>query len=442
MTIDKYNIDDLENILIFGAGNAAKQLVSELNINTAIFASSTGGEKILSKKSIKYTDLPTDKLFNIIIASQFVVDIYRLIKKSSISYQNIYYFNLYRKSICLADDLFRIKKKELTLYAFYDLEQNPVSFDACVFANAAELYRVENNFEAIHFVIVPPILKYGRLCDSHFYSNGSLTAYKDRIDMLLVPVFSLIPSKIGCSVLAHREEVECLLTKNQNFPYSYNVNKPKDTHKPMDFFKLSRPIGFFQAPERAKQFIKDYLDNNKAKKIIIFTIREYLNQPNRNNNLDVLNKFIGSLCKKTYHPIIIRDTVNSGRGAIDKLAEFCNFSVASVDVGIRMALYESAYLNIFCNNGPVMLAAFNKKTNYIVFKLIDEDISCTTSKFFKARFGIDETNKYYRWANSNYQRLVWKDDSFETMTLEFNKFVKDFVDAWTKVMNLDRFDVA
>lgn len=428
MSINPRSVHELTNLLIFGAGEAAVTFIADynLNINHITLASSNGGETLLSKSVQAFEKLPaTRDKYNIVIASQYFYDIYTLINNSDIDVENIYCFNIYTKEVIIAKQLLRNKNPKNTLYAFYDLEQNPASYDACVFANAAELYRQKNDYKDIHFIIVPPILKYGRLCDANFYNNGQEQAFKERINALLVPIFSLIKTTVGCSVLAHREEGISYLLKGTRgvFPNGYDINLPADNHNPIQLLALPTKVGFFSAPARAKTFVHQFIKATTNLPIVCFTIREYLDEPDRNNDISELIPFLESISEQGYFPIIVRDTANAGEVSIKGLEKYQCFSMASLDVGIRMALYEYALMNFFTNNGPVALAAFHSKVNYMVFKLADESIRCTSSAFFKDRYGIDNSHAQYLWANHNEQRIFWTHDSFDNMSKEFNRFI-------------------
>jgi len=430
MKLTDEQIKRLDNLVVFGAGEAAKSLVSFFKLNDKPFhmVSSFGGGKFNERDVKRFDDLEqsdSNRPYNIIIASQYFYDIFKMIQESHIKHYHIYCFNVYMNEVLPVQEVLRQSQESKTLYAIYDLEQNPASFDACVFANAAEVYRIANDYNKICFVIVPPILKYGRLCDANFYENGNVQAFKERVDSLLIPIFSLIPSNISTAYLPNRNDVSSVIKNKHIFPINYDQDKPVDTHNPMKMFELPNPIGFFKAPRRSVKFVDDCFFKLKHKHILTFTVREYLDEPTRNNDLVQLSLFIKSLDLNKFHPVIVRDTANAGKATIRNLEQYQCFSMASMDIGVRMALYETATMNFFCNNGTASLAAFSKKCNYVILKLKDETIRCTNSDFFRERFGIDETHEQYLWANNINQRINWNYDSFGNMTNEFNRFLSE-----------------
>ncbi|GHF80419.1 hypothetical protein [Thalassotalea marina] len=417
------DLKTISQLVIYGAGAASQQLVEYFQLQAEQYSICTthGGEGFLNKTAAAFSTLPSGE-YHVVIASQYFYEIYCEIKRSTINVAQVYCYNNVNNTVLPVESLLRQVKPNKTLYAVYDLEMNPASFDVCVFANAAEYYRREQGFDNIHFVVVPPILKYGRLCDASFYNQGAEQSFRERIEKLLVPILSLIPSKIGCSVLAHREEAEALLHEKALFPKLVDLNRPKDTHNPVALLPKNIPIGYFTADIRSSKFVEDMFGVNNQP-LITVTLREYLDQPKRNNDIDELVKFLTKVENCGFVPVIIRDTANCGKKAIEKLAKYQSFSNASLDIGIRMALYERAAMNFFVNNGPVALASFNHKVNYMVFKLVDESLLCTTQEFFRLRYAIDERDSQYFWAQHKQQKIFWQPDTCDFMWAAFKTYL-------------------
>lgn len=420
-----HDFKQLNHLVIYGAGGAAKDLIKQFSLANVQYnvVSTHGGEPFGGKQVVAFQELDKNTGYNIVIASQYFYEIYKQILQSDVEFENIYCFNVYTNEVVPVSVALRAHSKR-TLYAVYDLEQNPASFDACVFANAAECYRIEKGFDDICFVVISPILKYGRLCDANFYKNGDERAFKERIDFLLMPIFTLIPSHSSTIHFSDRSDVEPFLVDKHRFPEQYKTDEPCDVHNPILMFNLPQPIGFFQAPERARGFVKDYFSEQDTRRLVTFTVREYLDEPYRNNDIVELSKFIDSLDLTIYRPVLVRDTENAGKPPLKGIEKYENYPMASLDIGVRMALYERAFMNFFCNNGTASLAAFSQ-SNYIIFKLKDESIRCTSTEFFKRRFGIDEANRQYLWANHKNQIINWAYDSCTNLKREFNQFLRE-----------------
>lgn len=421
-------LESIENdLLVIGTGSSAQDFIEYYALSrdkTLVTCTHRVSRAPRGFKFVPFNDIPENKKYNIVIASQFFYEIYQKVLSSSIQYHAIYHFNNTKYTIHTVESLIRNENRDRILYAFYDLEQNPASFDACVFANAAEHWRRKKKLDAVHFVVVAPVLKYGRLCDANFYENGSITAYQERIEYLLTPIFSLIPARCGISFLPCREETT-YFTKNQHiFPENYHHQHPQDTHNPMTLFDLPQPIGYFRSPRRAAHFVADKLRqcSGEDRKTMTLTLREYVDAPSRNNNLAAWARFLPRLKKQGFNLVIVRDSCHAGRSALGGFEDYIHFPEASIDIGVRMALYEQAHCNFFCNNGVVLLAAFSAKANYIVFNLLDENRRCTNRDYFKHRFGLKYGAKNYLWSSHENQRLVWEYDTYECITREVERF--------------------
>ena len=90
-------------------------------------------------------------------------------------------------------------------------------------------------------------------------------------------------------------------------------------------------------------------------------------------------------------------------------------------MGLRIALYETAYLNFFVPNGCMVLASFNPRCSYIAMNQLPKDSIVTNKEAYK-RVGILGDN--YKFANQK-QRLCFKPDTYENIKTEFDRFVKD-----------------
>jgi hypothetical protein len=96
------------------------------------------------------------------------------------------------------------------------------------------------------------------------------------------------------------------------------------------------------------------------------------------------------------------------------------------NMGLRMALYETSYVNFFSPTGPSRLAVWNPKCSYICMNSLPKDSIVTTEEYFKERdLKIGEN---YKFALPN-QRFVFTPESFEGLVEEFEKFVNEVGDS-------------
>src|SRR6185312_15262811 len=91
------------------------------------------------------------------------------------------------------------------------------------------------------------------------------------------------------------------------------------------------------------------------------------------------------------------------------------FHEAAVAVGLRMALYERAYLNLGVNNGPMGLCWLNRRTRYITFKILSEAAAQTTPEYMEfLGFEIGQSLPFA----TPLQRWVWEEDTLEVIKRE------------------------
>ena len=58
-------------------------------------------------------------------------------------------------------------------------------------------------------------------------------------------------------------------------------------------------------------------------------------------------------------------------------------SEAAINLGLRMALYERAYVNLGVNNGPMGLCWLNDRTRYVTFKMLTDAVPQTTPEYMR-----------------------------------------------------------
>ena len=419
MSLDKVG----KNILVYGTGAAGKKINKILDENNLNY---TNCSSFGTDGSLKFMDLALDDFDSIIIASQFVLDILSEIKKRYFEEKKIFVFDNDEEEIYRYSSLRRNTKKN-TLNAIYDLEVNPASFDVCVFANAAEKYRIDNGYDSINFIVIPPFLKQGRLCDVKFYQNGDDRAYRDRVKNIVFSVFDLIPSCISYCLLPSRENY---VDFGNTFPEFYDVNHPKDSHNPVKEFSLPETVEHFEPTKRAIDYISQFIDSKITKPYITVTLREYIEEGSRNNDLSTWVSWLNRV-RECYDIVIVRDTSHCGNDLDYEFDKYISCPVASMDIPVRLALYEKSYVNIFCNNGPILLCAFNKNANYIVHKLLNKNLPCADEEYFKNRFNMEVGDKKYPWSNPDkVSFLNWDGDSLENLNLFFEKYSKNISDAY------------
>jgi hypothetical protein len=312
-----------------------------------------------------------------------------------------------------------------TLCLFYDLETAPITFDLSWMLALAEKHRRDRGLKFLYVVFVPGA------------SNGlreEMTDYEEilgydtrqfRLQNLLFPLTKLVKACKGFSYCATRQQAELLRKRMSRhvFPPNY------DTIFPLKYDLLSQVINepspkimALTATQQALSYIKEWMSvRAPGKKIIVITLRQYKYMPKRNSNISAWATFAKSLDTEKYFVVIIPDTDSAMQGPLAELDQFTHFPEACWNIELRAALYETCYLSMGINNGPLALCWLNEKSRYIMFKIITDDVPQTNSKVLADRgFSLGKQPPFL----APYQRWVWEEDSELIIEHEFKNMCR------------------
>lgn len=319
-----------------------------------------------------------------------------------------------------------------TLYAFYDLQVAPITYDACWFAAAADLARRRRGLRRIHFVIVP---------GTHNGVREERAAYEAAVDVaeriwrvhnVVIPIFTLVPSCAGYTMLPDRLAAEPLRAGagERMYPAHYEPALPV-SHHPSELLTLAPEeragIGVLRSSAQARRYVERWLaPRRNGRRVISVTLRDYAFMAARNSNLEVWTAFARRLAPGAYLPVFVLDTERTLDPLPAVLQGFEVFPQASWNVGLRMALYESSDLNLGVNNGPLIFAVMNDRVRVLIFKMITPSVPQTTEEFMR-QLGF-QIGAQLPFATP-FQRLVWEDDTLEVIEREFQAMVASIEDA-------------
>jgi len=335
-----------------------------------------------------------------------------------------------RENVRVVSDNFfyRNKKQSDVMYAFYDLQVSPPTFDILKFILFAEKARVDAGCESLHIIIVPGPDAGFRIGNLESYIRDGAMNYDNealewRLRNILVPCCWLMPTCKNLTVSKSREEIQSLestLVKNI-FPSGYKVKSPKEQYSLRyinEAVSNGANLPSIQATPWARNVVMDWITKNAGnRKVITITLRESKYELPRNSNLDAWGAFARNLDNNLYYPVIIRDTEVGLEPLPSQLNGLVIFHEAPWNIEIRVALYELSYLNMSVNNGPAALCVFNELIRYLRFKMVTS-VGATTERHFRVH-GL-EPGSQFRFAKP-YQRIVWEDDSYDVLVKEFEK---------------------
>jgi hypothetical protein len=319
------------------------------------------------------------------------------------------------------------KKQNNVLYAFYDLEVAPATFDVIAFLTLAELYRKEVGCDVLHLVIVPGPEEGFRKNDFRGYLRDGPDLKFDimnwRLSNIVTQCCWLIPACQKLTICSSREEANALQATlvKYVFPKGYSVRYPQSCHEVHNLVEASSrglsPTSVQSTPQ-AHEYVSNWTKTNVGeRKLISITLRESVYELPRNSNIKNWGAFARSLDQTIYCPVIIRDTDAAFHPLPPDLKGILIFPEVVWNIQLRVALYELSYLNMFIPNGPSMICFHSQKAPFIYFL---KKVTCgaATHEYWQSQ-GVEPGSKF-KWLNS-FQTMVWEGDDYDVLVREFEK---------------------
>jgi hypothetical protein len=316
----------------------------------------------------------------------------------------------------------RVEAEPGLLYAFYDLQVAPITYDAAWFVSLADRERRRQGLAAAHFVVVPGTLDGLRAERSAYDAAVDLENRRWRLHQVVLPIFGLIPATAGFTLLPSRRAAGDLrrAAGGRVYPHHYEPALPVG-HHPSELFDAARAgergLAAFESPVQAQRFVDAWLARRlHGRRLVTITLRDYPFMPDRNSDTDAWTTFARRLPADRYLPVFVPDTERTLDPLPEALQGLAILPEAAWNVGLRLALYERAYLNLGVNNGPLLMGVFSPRTRLLVFKMLTPSVPQTTGEFMR-RLGF-EIGGQLPFATP-WQRLVWEDDRLEVIEREF-----------------------
>jgi len=158
-----------------------------------------------------------------------------------------------------------------------------------------------------------------------------------------------------------------------------------------------------------------------GRRIVAITLRNYSYMPARNSNTEAWTGFARSLDSTRFMPVFIPDLEQTLNGQLHELQGHAVLGEAAWNLGLRMALYERAYISLGVNTGPMGLCWLNARTNYATLKMAPEHVP-QTSRAFYLELGF-EPGRSLPFAAST-QELVWEDDTLAAIQRAFSRIAE------------------
>ena len=303
------------------------------------------------------------------------------------------------------------------LYAFYDLKVSGADFDFFGFLMPAEWTRRQIKADHLHLVFVFAENKNflpGRQHDQ-VHRNW-------RLNNLILPCVALLPSAKTITICTTREEAQALYdrVKGPIFPEGYTVKDPVGRWEPSWNLLLANQghnVKYLEATQQSRDYIDGWAERERGdKKMIVITLRKSSHQKQRNMDYNEWSILANNLRDEGYFVVIVPDTEQAMGIMPPEFFSFPSMPPAAMNLELRMALYEAAYLCLFVSNGPAAMAFYNRNVQFIQF-LAKEFIydSSHLERFHGILIGHDDPSL------NTFQHLVWKEHTADIMYEEFCK---------------------
>lgn len=405
-----------KKIALVGSGKAAHSYLEWCPSESFDVFTTEGKGEFCGKDILPISDLNLDNYEQVIIASQYVDEIIEAWLEQGKSIEKLYWYDfLYKRLGHLPQMSFQSKKNQKPLYVVYDLAVLPASFDMATFLIRAELYRKKLGLDYIALVILSGNFAglSARANLSHGADGGNW-----RINHILIPMSQLLPSCLDIIHISDQQQLHGLISNRPTFPIDVQTRADFNTYAlaPLkQYAGEGHEVRLLEAPAQARVFVEQFLVAHHIKQpFVCISLREYEHQTSRNSCLDTYHTIASHALKQGYGVVVIRDT-NMAMAAPLGWEGVVECPVASFDIAIRMALYESALLNVSVSSGPSCgLMLLSQKVSFILTHIVEDSQWLSNEAFLESRQGIKRNQQYP--FSSPFQQICWTNDSLGILT--------------------------
>lgn len=312
------------------------------------------------------------------------------------------------------------------LHAFYDLSLYPHTYDFAYFAMAAEIARHKAGLKTIHVHILRPGSKEAGRLPEGFHSAIGEDAREWRIYNVIIPILTLFPTIRGYSVLPDAAAAYTMREHLKNiYPRDLDPAAGAPIHVPYREVNstLSQYPGALRprATQESLRYIQQWLaPRAKGRKPLVITLRQYKFLPARNSNVEAWLTFAKEVDKSQYFPIIVPDTATALDSPPPEYGDIAVFPEAAFHLPLRMALYESAFMNLATTGGPPMLLTLSDRCAFLYFKHLVPGVRlCSVEHLSDVGFQVGKDLPHLK-PNQHY---VWEDDDLPVIRREFDAMV-------------------
>jgi hypothetical protein len=308
-----------------------------------------------------------------------------------------------------------------SLQFVYDLAASPLTFDFTSYLAAAEIERRQRRLRSLNVIFVLGPQGGVRREQPEIEAAIDIDSRLARLRNILIPTLSFLPSVAGYAVCGSREQAKALITSDpaKLYPADYRTFLPRQPSKHVIFDHARAGVDIWpmlRATGAAVRHIADFLARvASGRRPVVITLRNYNYSPKRNSRHEDWIAFANTLDRKVYAPIFVPDTETVMRRSPTEFGDHIVCEAASWSLEIRMALYESAWLNMALMQGPLELCWYNEWARYLIF--FDSEVDRVNREEALVENG-HRVGENFDFAKP-YQRVIWGRDEFTELTKGF-----------------------
>jgi hypothetical protein len=312
-----------------------------------------------------------------------------------------------------------------TLHAFYDLTNYPGTFDFGYFVMAAEIARQKRQLSSLQVYIVRPGREAKLRLPSGYHEAVDEAARDWRIPNVLLPILTLFPSVSGFAVMPDRIAASALREQLANVypgPIDREAVPIHLAHQEVHQELARTPQAIRpRASVEASRYVRQWTTaRTRGRKVVTITLRQYEYLPERNSNIEAWSTFARELTRDGYFPVIVPDTAMALAIPSPEFGDAAVFPEAAFSLPMRMALYESAYLNFATSGGPPALMILSDRCPFVMLKLLVPGVDLSGPDHLTATgFTVGQDPPYF----GTNQHLVWENDDLPVIRREFQAMV-------------------
>lgn len=281
------------------------------------------------------------------------------------------------------------------LTALYDLDLSPLTFDFAYALAQGEAIRQTGGHDRIRFHI-----RTKTVVNEGPYSPGESDW---RLRHVVAPLAQMV-----------RQPAEIHVC-NDPPPDTGVFTRPRGLHWMSDVLLLSEAgheVRVFGAVEAAKKAMASRLaERVGGRRIVTITLRETHYAGSRNSNLAAWASLARRIPRDRYAVVVLRDHERANEPLPGNWGELVSVPEAIWSLHARAALYETGWLNLGVNNGPMVLLVLNPATRFVIFKMLGGTPETSAQHFL--RLGV---RPYCGLPFSGpEQHLVWENDDIDIL---------------------------